>query len=155
MGFIGKSVHDLGCGYGDMLWRCWRAGATSVVGYEWNRNVFEATKRRLDQHGYTPVPVSVMMTDLNKLPIGSADIALCLSVLPYLDDKRAALAAMAQSYNISILECQYWGDGPGPSDLQNDDDMRELLRSYWKSVEWIGATRVQSRGVMRSIWRVE
>jgi hypothetical protein len=54
---------------------------------------------------------------------------------------------------ISLVECQYAGDGPGFEDIENDNDFQELL---WKAgFAWaqpIGRTFVKGRDKYRTIW---
>lgn len=156
--FRGKRVIDLGCGYGDLVYRAMTADAEYVRGVD--KDLSPIPERQLWDDERT-LRASFELIDLDEFVAGGwgftppFDVAVCMSVLPYLRDLRAALGWMAARFPTSIIECQYWGDGPGPAFIRSDDDMRELLRRSWAYVEMLGGTFVKDRGAIRSIWLCE
>jgi SAM-dependent methyltransferase len=142
---------DLGCGYGDLLFFAATAGA-------WHRLGIDKEKRDVFTHG----GITVIEADLEEW-ISSDDqrarekydIALCFSVLLYLEKPGKILRWMSEHVKMSFIECQYLGDGPGVYWLENDDDMREWLSGYWLSVKPIGHTLVKDRNTKRTIWMCE
>jgi len=147
--FKDKSVIDLGCGWCDLLVSAKNAGASDCIGIDKER------------HFYDVRGVSVIATDLEKWvdSIGCAnatyDVALCFSVLPYLNDPGGVLEWMEQHAQVSFIECQYKDDGPGFTYLKSDDDMRDWLELRWPSVKPIGHTIVKDRNKKRTIWMCE
>jgi len=155
--FTGKSVVDLGCGYGDFLWRAYVAGASRVLGIDRDPDVVKAVRFRLESHGYAIAPVHAVIGNLDAYQglVANGDIAFCFSVLPYLKKPDRLLQFMSSNFQTSLVECQYWGDGPGLSNVKNDVEMRDWLENYWTSVENIGNTLVRDRGAVRTIWKLE
>jgi len=158
--FDGKTVLDLGCGYGDLLWRAWAAGAKSIVGVDSN---FEIQKR-LGEIAFN-AGISMRIPDPPFVPEWStirnyilqrnsgADIIFCFSVLPYLKNAHDILKWIFSHSSVALIECQYQGDGPGPFYLRDDCDMRRWLDKVgFKTVEPIGKTLVEGRGAYRTIW---
>jgi SAM-dependent methyltransferase len=154
-----KTVVDLGCGAGDMLWRAWDAGANRVDGIDLDKRMLKYAEDRHKQHGYQPPRAKIFFgcVDLSKhyFRIPTSDIVICFSVLPYIHGRHELLDQMSRRHDTAFIECQYWGDGPGPSDITTQNDMRELLRRYWKKVEWCGATTVKGGIAKRDIWRCQ
>ena len=168
--FEDKSVIDVGCGYGDFLWRAYAAGARAVFGYDNDKAVNYSANERLESYGYTGKPVYVMNSDVqnwNEKWPGKHDIAICTSVLPYFDNEdyillphfdnpNYMLECILRDSEVAVIECQYAGDGPGLSWLSNDVDM-----SYWLFSQGaheaiiIGKTHISGRDKFRTIWRVE
>ena len=84
------------------------------------------------------------------------DVTFCFSLLPYVDRPTDLLLNMRKFSEVSFIECQYSGDGPGFEWIKNDIDMlRWLERVGWKSVSKLGRTRVSYRNVDRTIWMCE
>ena len=151
--FDGKTVLDLGCGYGDLLWRAHRDGAF-ITGIEQNEEAYVFLCRQGFDFG---VPRGAWYPDIGFIvsanPDWSNDIAICFSVLPYLDNPTATLHWIRQHSQQALIECQLSGDGPGPDWLKCPQDMRRWLDSIgWQSVERIGETTVEERGTKRGIW---
>lgn len=151
--FEGKTVLDLGCGYGDLLWRTRAAGATSV-GVEIDYNARSAICR----HAESVSVAAPLWNNLHHLDYLEDmdrrwDIAICFSVLPYLIDPTATLHWIHQHSTQALIECQLAGDGPGFDWLKSPQDLRRWLDSIgWQSVERIGETVVKDRGAKRGIW---
>ena len=143
--FRNKFVIDLGCGYGEFLWRAEIAGAKVVVG--------------VDKENKTGAPI--LNFDLNDPKragfFNSFDIAFCFSVLPYLDDIPGTLQWMAETFPVCLIEAQY---EPEPYNIAVPDDerMMQLLLKHFKMAYPLGFTTVQieERGFpKRTIWRCE
>ena len=61
---------------------------------------------------------------------------------------------MQSKFDTSVIECQYSGDGPGPHELRDDQDMRYVLAAAgWNDAEVIGGSVVEDRGAVRTMWR--
>lgn len=157
--FKDKKVLDAGCGQGDFLWRMYEAGASYVIGVDADPGTVAAVRERLKDHGYGDAPIRVEVFDLEEWTRTSwrfQDVVLSLSVLPYMKDMHQTLRNLYVCSEVVIIELQYWGDGKGLPIVKDDDDMRELLKwAGWSRIESIGATLVQGRGKMRTIWRCE
>lgn len=158
--FDDKTVLDLGCGYGDLLWRAWGAGAFQFWGIDYSSSI---VKRGNDfarkENDFTLV--DFIERDIEKWILDVAekfgditfDIIICFSVLPYLADPVAALHWIREHSTQALIECQLAGDGPGFDWLKSSQDMRRWLDSIgWKSVERIGWTVIKDRGTSRGIW---
>jgi len=149
-----KSVIDLGCGYGDMMWRAWRAGAKRVMGLDGDAGICDRVRQSITGGNFWVVPFDLNKIDREKMP--HSDIAICFSVLPYLIDPNAMLHWIREHSVVALLEVQYAGDGPGFAHIRDDDDMRAWLHDVgWQSVETLGRTHAQIRDAWRTIWRCE
>jgi len=158
--FAGRSVVDLGCGHGDMLWRLRRAGAVSVSGIEKDFDTAADARRRVAQVMRPDlgeqVSVSIVEGDIESFNFrwpGVHDVNMCFSVLPYLTDPGNTLRWMSLHAPVSLIEMQYFGDGPGPKHVKDDGDMRAWLDKWWDSVGKVGETFIKGRDATRSIWR--
>ncbi len=156
--FRGRSVVDLGCGSGDFLRRYHIAGAYDVTGID-------------RQTGVSTVEINVKSSKLNVKNMGTirtikddlnlmksewkADIGVCLSVLPYLEEPRNFTYWMAEQFGVSIIECQYKGDGPGFDFIKDSDDMKRWLLSAFGYATLIGKTYLPPRNLYRDIWMCE
>ena len=161
--FEGKSVWDIGCGYADLLWCCWRAGAMVIMGVDCDIDTIKYNKQVRTQMGDSE---SILYIDFCRSEIETLvgtimdetceDIILCFSVLPYLDNIPATLQWIHDRSKLALIECQTFGDGPGPAWHKTDDDMRHLLEcTGWTSINRIGATYVANRDKWRTIWLCE
>ena len=157
--FTDKAVVDIGCGYGDFVWRAWLAGASVVMGIDKDEVIVKKARERLAEAGFHPprALITFHISDLEEWPnIGYifGDIAFCFSVLPYCEDFHSALRIIYNCFEIALIECQYFEDGPGKEITKNDADMLALLKwAGWEKVDWIGATKVKEDRFTRSIWR--
>ncbi len=157
--FRGKRVIDLGCGTGDFLWRAYVAGAEMVVGFDKSisrtRQIRQAVEELSSLFVYHD-----KIEDLMEIKSIDHDIAMCFSVLPYLDDIPATMKWMAKNFPICLIECQYNGDGPGLSNIGSDTGMAQYLinEGEFNQVIPIGKTLVEGRKnpdgnpVFRTIW---
>lgn len=146
--FNGKTVLDLGCGYGDILAFCREAGAI-VTGLERDMMVVVSAQR---QHP----GLNIRQGLAEFMPFGPFDVIICFSVLPYLAVPFDVLKDIWRNCKQALIECQYAGDGPGFAWLQNDDDMRRwLAEAGWQKIEAIGRTFVEGRDKFRTIWLCE
>jgi SAM-dependent methyltransferase len=150
--FAGKSVIDLGCGYGDILARAKLAGASTVVGVENDFDVAVSAAHRMSGVGIYPI---IHNTDVERIwewnQAIAYDIGICFAVLPYLKRGEVVLKWMEEwCDDIVLIEVQYDGDGPGT--IKGDAEMYRVLSNYWGSIGPIGQTHVEGRGVDRTIW---
>lgn len=147
--FTDKLVMDIGCGTGDFLWRAMEAGAEHVYGIEIDPDTAREARRNCKKMGHEP---TVFIEDACDLEPADYDVAICFSVIPYLGNPVKVMDWMSLYSDISLVECQYHGDGPGPSNLKNDEDMAQFLGVFWDHVEPIGSTDVVIRPAKRTIW---
>lgn len=158
--FRKKHVVDLGCGHGEMLWRAWMAGAEYVCGID------KEMKPNALQLARTYPNIKFIERDLSGDTDGTGrvpywmrdttwDIAMCFSVLPYLDNYRRALKWLARSFPVVVLEVQYEPE-PNNIGIANDSQMFTLLReSGFNIISQIGRTHVGIREAYRTIWKAE
>lgn len=152
--FSRKTVFDIGCGHGDLLWRYYDAGAKRVFGVDCNGKIAVAARERVHQHCPRGAPINVLIADIEDwLNWDVWDIVVCMSVLPYIKNPMALLEKMyTHSREATIIECQYTGDGPGYPGVHNDMDMQAILESVWEDAVAIGKTHVEIRDKYRTIW---
>lgn len=149
-----KRVIDLGCGAGDIAWRCAAAGADYVWAVDKSIRLVNAdwmSKSR--KVTFSTIDINLWVDEDKDFYPFDFDIAICFSVLPYLSYPTATLQWMHKRFGMSLIECQYDGDGPGFEDIKDDDDMRDLLVDCgWHFVSKIGQTTIKDRDKYRSIW---
>jgi SAM-dependent methyltransferase len=148
--FQGKTVLDLGCGKGDILFRAFEAGA-KAIGID-----LVAENVKYIQETYPDIEVAVDNIE-SMIEIFGIDIIICFSVLPYLRNPGVILQWINGHSDIAFIECQYAGDGPGFSGIHDSNDMREwlLTSGQFKKAEPIGYTLVEGRNKKRYIWMCE
>lgn len=170
--FRGKRVIDLGCGTGDFLWRAGVAGAHWVHGIDEDLSQLEGritygSSCRAELADDPPASLrtySVTYTehDINQFVEHDwvqfatcknyFDIAMCFSVLPYLDNIPATLKWMSDNFPLCLIEAQYEPE-PYNIGVPSDDQMYVLLRDNgFKCATWLGQTYVEDRDTHRSIW---
>lgn len=160
-GFKNKMVIDLGCGFCDLAIFAAQAGA-SVFAVEKDSGVFERTETRLHAGARSDrrlLRVTIVQNDVDTFTARDygppvVDIAFCTSVLPYLQKPDQCLKWLATYIPISIIECQYAGDGPGFKHIRNDVAMKAWLNEFWPTdgIKIIGNTFVPGRDKVRTIW---
>lgn len=155
--FRKKSVIDLGCGHGEMLWRAYVAGAREVQGIDKDWSKISWVGDRLEGDGGTNVIANVdaslenLNTAINESWFGY-DIAMCFSVLPYLDDIPATLQWMASHFELCLIEAQYEPE-PYNIGVKSDEEMFSFLRDNgFEIVVNLGKTYVEIRETHRTIW---
>lgn len=164
--FTDKRVIDLGCGHGDLVYRAADAGAAFVMGADKDLAHIPADERQVWDKPFEDPESWALRLVFEQMDIDELvkkhwgfrpayDIGLCMSVLPYLRDFTGTLRWMARSFETTIIECQYRGDGPGPAFIPDDDEMRRRLLGSWGYVLMLGGTFVKERRVIRSIWLCE
>ena len=99
--------------------------------------------------------VSANLEDLN-ISCGEAwfgyDIAICFSVLPYLDEPATFTRWMAEMFNECLIEAQYKPE-PYSLDVSNDDEMHKWLRDCGFEIAIpLGKTEIEIRDTFRTIW---
>ncbi len=155
--FVGTSVLDLGCGYGDLLLASVRVGATRVIGLDGDGRVLNIASEKLARYASDNVEWAFNKMDIDDRKELSTlqyyDIAFCTSVLPYLKNRDMLLSFLNCRSTISFVEMQYYGDGPGPKDIKTDGDMRRLLLKHFGDVKKIGQTYTGRTPPHRSIWK--
>jgi len=158
--FGGLTVVDFGCGYGDLLAFALRAGASQVMGVDKDQRTLNTAANKckgLNAEFYRgDFEDDAVQRDILRM-MGedqgvSMDVAFCTSVLPYLKDPSGFVYWLSQKFDVSYIECQYMGDGPG-NIAESDADMSAwLLNTGFKSVYSIGKTYIDGRGKYRTIW---
>jgi len=158
--FAGKKVMDLGCGWGDILLNCWADGASTLVGVEYDpdnkRYLDDKISKYLSANPHIKGTIETLSTNIDDIDLSDnpPDIAICFSILPYLDDYLDLLDKLYEDVAITLIECQYGGDGPGIMHIKNDADMKAILQGIgWSKVEAIGKTLVVGRNKYRTIWK--
>jgi len=150
--FENKSVIDLGCGHGDMLWRVWRAGSEIALGID-SSDKFRGRASEVNNLIFAPYNIEKFIVEASTQ---TYDISMCLSVLPYIEKPSTVLRWMCDHSSVTLLEVQYAGDGPGFSHIQNDAHMYEWLhRIGWQRIDDIGRTHTRIRDAWRTIWKCE
>jgi hypothetical protein len=154
--FKKKSVIDLGCGHGEMLWRAYVAGAETVWGVDGKKGLLKRLGRVYTD--YTKKHIQASPLDLNNhddlylISHQDINIAMCFSVLPYLDDIPATLQWMADNFELCLIEAQYEPE-PYNIGVKNDEEMFSFLRDNGFEIAVnLGKTYVEIRDTHRTIW---
>jgi len=110
-----KTVVDLGCGYGDLLWRIKEAGAKRVLGVDRDPKAIAYAEALAANHGQQ---IETEIIDLETWLTESHyfDVALAFSSLVYVrcdDGLRGLLRRVKALSGEALIEMQYFGDGPG------------------------------------------
>jgi SAM-dependent methyltransferase len=151
--FIGQSVVDLGCGYGDLALASLEAGASNVTLVDKNWEMVQMAFQKCSKFSGKVIGRQL---DINprtvKWMAKEHDIGIMTSVLPYLDSPTKVMKA-ATGFGLFFLEVQYAGDGPGPEWLKDLHYMSNYIEDcgFW---EWakIGETVIEGRNTVRDIW---
>jgi len=139
--FAGKSVIDLGCGYGDLLSYAKGAGAWHYIGID--KDVSQATPG-----------IPVVNRDIAywcKTTDEKYDVGICTSVLPYIEERHVVLSWLASHCKEVIIEVQLYGDGPGLPEHTSTLAVLVWLKKYFDSVQGIGYTTPEGRS-HRALW---
>jgi SAM-dependent methyltransferase len=154
---VGADVLDLGCGYGDLAVFSLINGARHVTIVDKNVDMVLAAQEKIIQNAPDSVTWESLVVDIDDRSQLSAlkyyHVGYCTSVLPYLQNRAMLLSFLAFRVETAIIEMQYYGDGPGPVGIQNDDDMLVWLLGFWADVEKIGQTYTGRSPAHRSIWK--
>jgi SAM-dependent methyltransferase len=155
--FTGKTVIDVGCGYGDFSFLAYMANAGRIDAIDINQKIIEKARIANEQYFGGPgndVNFYIMNIERGDLKIMNRyDIGICFSVLPYLNDPFFMLRKLSQLCHVLLLEVQYAGDGPGFTWVKNDDDLAYYIgQAGFTSFEPIGRTKVKQDRWERTIW---
>jgi 2-polyprenyl-3-methyl-5-hydroxy-6-metoxy-1,4-benzoquinol methylase len=143
--FEDMQVLDLGCGYGDFVWRAANEGAY-VTAVEKDIVIADIAYEQVSKILW-PTEYAIIVDDIDRIVdeddslYKGYDIIMCTSVLPYLSNVDLTLHWIRNNCDVAIIECQYSGDGPG------------LESAGFGSIEAIGRTDVKIRPAYRTIWR--
>lgn len=150
--FRQKNVIDLGCGHGEMLWRSYVAGAKLTIGTEHPDGFWDRELPFIDGAiHFSPIELNNIVSGETTLRI-NFDIAICFSVLPYLDKPLEFIQWMAETFPICLIEAQYEPE-PYNIGVSNDDEMFRLLRDNGFEIAIpLGKTYIEIRDTWRSIF---
>lgn len=160
-GFKNLNVVDFGCGYGDMMAFMLRDGAAYVLGVDKDQVVLNTAAAKCEGNhragflcaDFEEVGVFGTIVDLVGKNDGiNMDVALCFSVLPYLEDPDHFVRMLDYYFDVVYIECQYVGDGPGNIARSDDDMAAWLMNAGFNSVSNMGKTLVNIRNKYRTIW---
>lgn len=127
-----KTITDYGCGHGDMSLKAMSMGYSVLP----TDNEIHTDK------------IVIVKCDIEKVT-STTNCAFCFAVLPYLKDADKFLNNMSKNHQVSFIEWQYNGDGPG---TLTKDEVQKKLNSIFKSTKIIGDTYVEGRNCYRDIW---
>lgn len=157
--FTGKTVVNLGAGYGDISGAIWEAGAARVVSYDndphcvfvMNQKANQFKRRRTGDYSVHGVNILEVTRTNVYTPY---DFGICFAVLPYFQERDVdqILDWLESNCRRVLLECQYAGDGPGFDFIKGDPQMRRWLNQRFGKVKRLGHTEVVGRDVFRTIW---
>jgi len=155
---------DLGSGYGDFVVRLLSAGAGHVNAVDKSMENLEIVRKKVEAikkehkcrltYAYLDSKQQTrgLLDPSPSIGFLKPDIAICTSVLPYLQFPDDLLSAMAYNQLLSIVECQYADDGPGFKWIRDDRDMERWLKHHFRHVDMIGRTSIGIRPGFRTIW---
>ena len=156
---VGAEVLDLGCGYGDLAVFSLANGASQVTIVDKNPEMVLMSEAKIIRKAPKGIRWESLVLDIDDRSelavLKYYNVAYCTSVLPYLENKDMVLSFLAARSEVSVIEMQYYGDGPGPANIKNDDDMSVWLRQFWASVEKIGQSYTGRTPAYRSIWKCD
>lgn len=137
-----QDVWDFGCGDGGMM------ALAEAEGFR---------TRGADRERHPSAPLGIWQGDILSRTFGDGDAALLLSVLPYLfeqagEDRTAAwLRTLAAP--LLYVECQSFGDGPGPERFQSQEDVAAWLEQFG-TVTPLVSILLPDRGAVRTTFEV-
>ncbi|GAH13988.1 unnamed protein product, partial [marine sediment metagenome] len=139
---VGADVLDLGCGYGDLVVFSLSNGARHATIVDKDVKAVLTAEQKIAQRAPEGITWESLLLDIDDRSQLAAlkyyHVAFCTSVLPYLTNKDMVLSFLAARAETSVIEMQYYGDGPGPASIRDDTGMKSWLMTYWESVEKIG-----------------
>lgn len=127
---------DIGCGHADLLSFMAALGCTRLVG--------------IDNAYHSEMVTRADLLEWLEQNDEHFDLGLCFSVLPYVDVDRV-LPLLSKTADVTFIECQYKGDGPGVVD--DAIEMAAMLSRFWRTFERIGSTKIKDRDKIRDIWK--
>lgn len=156
---LGADVLDLGCGYGDLVTFSLINGARVVTFVDKDPAMVIMTEEKIVTRVLGEVTWESLVLDIDDrselATLGYYHVAYCTSVLPYLRNRDMVLSFLATRAQTSVIEMQYFGDGPGPKEIKDDTDMAGWLGTFWESVVKIGQSFTGRKPAYRSIWKCE
>lgn len=159
-------VVDYGAGFGDVAFRLASNHKCRVLALEASEDVFGwlvsrakaieiMNKMHIHQVSieseFTETFLGMLQSAIPNQKIGK--VGICFSVLPYLSMPDKQLEKMSKLMDVSFIECQYSGDGPGFSFIEDDDQMKRWLSRYFNTVDRVGSTTVKQGAFDRTVWR--
>jgi SAM-dependent methyltransferase len=152
-----KHILDIGCFEGDFCPLVARQGI-KYTGWDISQDSIDAAKERYGDGNFWVEDV-VSEEFLNRRQFGVFDTVLMLSIYPYLviQSSRVVVNRLLEQIIDSgaalYFETQLYGDGPGPSFFNTDDDVKKFL-SALGDVKRLDTFQVLGRDATRTIWRV-
>jgi len=147
--FRKKLVCDYGCGHGEMLWRVYIAGADMIWGCD---KMYDDNVAEWELHNANTIFIRGGDILDKIVPFKKPDIAICFSVLPYLDEPLQFIQWMAETFPICLIEAQYEPE-PYNIGVSNDEEMFRLLRDNGFEIAIpLGKTYIEIRDTYRSIF---
>ena len=154
---VSADILDLGCGYGDLGTYSATHGARHVTFVDKDESVILISRAKIIQKAPKGLTWQALVLDIDDrhqlASLGYYHVAYCTSVLPYLKNRDMVLGFMASRAETSVIEMQYYGDGPGPESIRDDDDMGMWLENFWASVEAIGKSYTGRTPAFRTLWK--
>jgi len=152
----GKLV-DLGTLYGDLaaLAQSEYFLATGVDNERIYANSLQQARQLWKKYG-----CKFINADLVNFSVTGYNIGLLFSTWAYIvqdygvDIAKNVLARFINELDVLFFETQLFGDGPGPSFLETDEDVRTLLSEFATHVEPIVSIDVAGRDAIRTVWKV-
>ena len=137
-----QDVWDFGCGDGGMMWLAQSEG-------------FRA--RGADRERHAAAPFGIWQGDILSRTFDDGDAALLLSVLPYLFEQagedRTAAWMRTLAARVLYVECQSFGDGPGPERFRSQEDVGRWLEQFG-TVTPLVSILLPDRGAVRTTFEV-
>lgn len=159
----GKSLMDFGCHEGYMVALAAADGA-NAMGWDSDHVVCANARTRWAELPMTQqqFPLTFLHHDIDyfrRQKMENYDIALCLSVYPYLiqqlgeEKARLFLAKVVSTFGVLFFEAQSSGDGPGPDFWKDQAAVGEYL-TVFGNVEEVCRLKIAGRDAERVTWKV-
>lgn len=159
----GKTFLDIGCFQGDFVALAAAEGMEArgidVGGFRVGENSIEIGRELWGRFPFGSIELSQQnVCDVHHFRY---DVVMMFSTWPYLvvdygiEAAKWVLVEIIRDAGVLYFETQLAGDGPGPSFLQTDDDVRTMLSHLGgNDVRAIGTFPVTNRPALRTVWGV-